>query len=134
CLVRKPLSHQISWRTYKSGVSGRDSIVHTRSFTRIFSSFGIVLASGPPASHSSYTCFAGLLYGHWPVPPRPLSFDYGEFYIDVLISLDVGQAFAELVDIRSHRHGKLGFELKQRRAAHRSVIRLRFHKIGRAHV
>src|SRR5438128_7474789 len=28
------------------------------------------LASGPPASHSWYTCFAGLLYGYWPVPPR----------------------------------------------------------------
>src|SRR2546427_12593049 len=27
------------------------------------------LASGPPASHSWYTCFAGLLYGYWPVPP-----------------------------------------------------------------
>src|SRR5437773_1726753 len=28
------------------------------------------LASGPPASHRWYTCFAGLLYGFWPVPPR----------------------------------------------------------------
>src|SRR5262245_49807008 len=61
---------------YKSGLSGGDSIIHTRSFTPIFSSFGIVLASGPPASQSLYTCFAGLLYGYWPVPPCPLSFDY----------------------------------------------------------
>src|SRR5207247_4526494 len=28
------------------------------------------LASGPPASHIWYTGFAGLLEGHWPVPPR----------------------------------------------------------------
>src|SRR5437870_13102942 len=28
------------------------------------------LASGPPASHRWYTCFSGLLYGFWPVPPR----------------------------------------------------------------
>src|SRR5438477_1851826 len=28
------------------------------------------LASGPPASHRWYTCFAGLLQGYWPVPPR----------------------------------------------------------------
>src|SRR5437867_6237372 len=32
-----------------------------------------LLASGPPASHSWYTCFAGLLFGYWPVPPTPLA-------------------------------------------------------------
>src|SRR5438034_8555999 len=57
---RGPCRLRSFMRTYKSGVSGRDSIVHTRSFTRIFSSFGV-----------AYPSFG-------------LSFDYGDFDIDVL--------------------------------------------------
>src|SRR2546427_212690 len=92
---------------------------HARQHTALHACMCLVLTCTPGNMPARGSC--------WLAQVR-LSFDYGEFYIDVLISLDVGQAFAELLDIRSNRHGKLGFELKQRRAAHRSVIRLRFHR------
>jgi len=43
---------------------------------KIFSASGLWFRLRPiglalrAASHSLYTCSAGLLYGHWPVPPR----------------------------------------------------------------
>ena len=56
-----------------------------------------------------------------------LCLDHRDFDIDVLISLNVRQAYSELIDIGPDGYGKPGFELKQRCAAHRREICLGLH-------